>query len=290
MKSILCIAMLIIAPHFACASEILYRQGFETPVEANPEIQWITSGYPVTQAIVEHMPKEGLKSVRGNFNSNVTDSITGLKGEPFVQFKINFKDVPTLKDWYPTTDEIYVSWWFKHDICFWKGPNFANTDPIATTGKFGFIRMNEDPATAYYFTTNGGADGAGVLSANSWNSLWEGWYNRASLWLASEKSWGADGRWHKLSFYIGKKNDGQKYMMWWIDDHLMMSDNYEPDGKHKIYNDFVMDSIQFWHIKMTDISDSENIGTNKGICNGWQIDDVQVWDGIPSKPMPPTPN
>ena len=102
-------------------------------------------------------------------------------------------------------DKIYVSWWFKLDKCHWKGPSYPNTDPIRTTGKFAFLRMNEDPASAYYFTMNGGELREAALSANKWNNLWEEKYGRPSLWLNNKTAdpWGADGKWHKLSFFIG---------------------------------------------------------------------------------------
>lgn len=277
--------MLISAPLAANSANLLYRQGFETPVENHPEIQWKTHGYELTQAIVNHEPKEGDKSVRGNFNPKITDPITKMKGVPFVQLKINFKQIAALKNWYHTTDQVYVSWWFKHDKCHWKGPSFNNADPLATTGKFAFIRMNEDPATSYYFTMNGGQNGNGVLAANNWHDFWQKLYNIPSLYLSNQRPWGADGLWHKLSFFIGKHNNEQKYLMWWIDDHLMQADKYEKDGKNKIYNGFTMDSIQFWHSFSGNTDDS--IPVNGGSCNGWQIDDFQVWDGIPNKPKPP---
>lgn len=285
MKKLFLLFVLISAPLAANSANLLYRQGFETPVENNPEIQWKTHGYDLTQAIVSYKPKEGTKSVRGNFNSKIIDPVTNMKGIPFVQLKINFRQIPALKDWHRTTDKIYVSWWFKHDACFWKGPNYENTDPIRTTGKFAFLRMNEDPGTSYYFTMNGGSNGEAALSANSWNNLWEDWYNRPSLWLSNGKSWGADGLWHKLSFFIGTHPDGQKYLMWWIDNGLMKADRFEPDGKNKIFSDFVMDSIQFWHSYSGNTDDS--IPVAGGTCNGWQIDDVQVWDDIPNRPNPP---
>lgn len=288
----------------ANGAELLYRQGFEEPVSSQPEIQWETHGYEVTQAIVElegerngsaisgnvidseFLAKEGKRSVRGNFNPNVVDPITKLTGSPFVQLKLNFKDIPSLRDWYPKTESIYVSWWFKLDKCFWQGPNFENDDPLRTAGKFAFLRMNEDPATSYYFTMNGGVNGAGALSANSWNNLWEEWYGRPSLWLSNGKGWGSDGKWHKLSFFIGRKDNGNKYLMWWIDDELMKSDRFDAEGKHRVYDEFVLDSIQFWHSSSRDTSDSKEMD-GPGICNGWQIDDVQVWDGIPPRPLPP---
>lgn len=278
--------LVLAAPIWAHGAEMLYQQGFETPIENNPEIQWKTHGYDVTQAIVDHMPKEGEKSVRGNFNPNTIDPITKMKGEPFVQLKINFKDIPSLKDWYPTTDQIYVSWWFKLDACHWSGPGFDNDDPLRTTGKFAYLRMNENPGTSYYFTVNGGENGVGALSSNGWNDLWQEWYGRPSLWLSNGEPWGADGEWNKISFFIGKNKDGHQYIIWWINDKVMKADRFEADGKNRIYNGFTLDSIQFWHASSKDVLASSNIN-GAGECNGWQIDDFQVWDDIPARPSPP---
>lgn len=287
MKFLLTLGFSFLFSSFAFSAELLYKQSFETPIEDNPEIQWITKGYPQTQAVVDYQPQEGSKSVRGNFNPAIKDPITGLQGYSFVQFKLNFKQVPKLRSWYANADKVYVSWWFKHDICHWQGPSYNNDDPLRTTGKMAFLRMNEDPATSYYFTMNGGATGTAALSANSWNNLWEQWYGRPSLWLSNGSPWGADGKWHKLSFYIAQES-GQKYLTWWIDDKLMKSDRFDPDGKNKIYNGFILDSIQFWHSFKDDLSQS--IESNApGHCNGWQIDNIEVWDGLPTRPLPPKP-
>lgn len=289
MKSLLTvIAFLYTSTAFG--ANLLYKQSFEEPVEKSPEIQWITSGYAVTQAIVTHNPADGQKSVRGNFNPAVTDPITGMKGVTFTQLKINFAQVPTLKNWYPTTDKIYVSWKFKLDKCHWQGTDYSNPDPIRTSGKFAYLRMNENPATSYYLTMNGGNAGSSALSANSWNNLWEDWYGRAALWLANGEPWGSDGKWHKISFFVGKSSNGQKYLMWWIDDKLMKAEKYEQDGKMKISNDFILDSIQFWHSKGTEMDKSTDPDPNDtDYCNGWQIDDFQVWDDVPNHPLPPKP-
>src|SRR5690606_39035496 len=120
------------------------------------------------------------------------------------------------------------------------------SDPIALSGKFAYLRMNENPGTSYYLVMSGGEVGEGVLSTNGWNSLFEQWYNRPSLYLNTYNSYGADGIWHKLEVHITKSN-GQKYMAWWIDGKLMRSERFESNkGYHKIYNSFIMDSIQFW--------------------------------------------
>lgn len=283
-------AIAILYTSSTTGANLLYKQSFEDPIEKSPEVQWVTPGYPITQAIVTHKPADGQKSVRGNFNPLVTDPITGAKGITFTQLKINFSQIPNLKGWYQTTDKIYVSWKFKLDKCHWQGTEYVNTDPFRTSGKFAYLRMKEDPATSYYFTMNGGSSGSAALSANSWNNLWEQWYGRAALWLANSQPWGSDGKWHKISFFIGKSPNGQKYLMWWIDDKLMKADRYEPDGRMKISNDFILDSIQFWHSKNTEMDKSIDPDLkDTDYCNGWQIDDFQVWDDISNQPLPPRP-
>lgn len=291
MKSkLLSLIALSFISYSSLGATLLYKQSFEDPIELLPEIQWTTKGYPLTQAVVTDSPQDGEKSIRGNFNSNVVDPLTKLPGYNFTQLKLNFKQIPALtKDnWYKNTDKIYVSWWFKLDPCHWQGSNYQNNDPIRTTGKIAFIRMNEDPATSYYFTMNGGEGGSAALSANSWNSLWQQWYGRPSLWLASGAPWGATGKWHKLSFFIGRNEKGEKYLMWWMDNKLMKADRFEPDGKNRIYDGFILDSIQFWHSFKDDIDGSIE-SPQPGLCNGWQLDNVEVWDDIPNAPLPPTP-
>lgn len=273
---------MVFAPLAANSADMLYRQSFETPIESHPEIQWKTHGYEITQAVVEHQPRHGNKSVRGNFNASVTDPIAKIKGNPFVQFKINFDDAPQLKDWYHDAPRVYVSWWFKLDTCVWKGTEFNNNEIGRFAGKLAYIRMNENPSTSYYFTMEGGQSGKGTFSVNypAWMSIWEKLYGRAALYLSNQEPFGADGKWHKVSFLIETSSDG-KYLTWWMNDNLMTSSRFGTNGRQKIYDGFVLDSIQFWHTKQTAVNLTE------GACNGWQIDDVQVWDDVPNRPRPP---
>lgn len=293
MKNLISILLvLLLAPHELMAAEMLYRQSFEDPVVTSPGIQWETSGYPITQAQISDdllntqldNPLNGSKSIRGNFNKSAIDPISKIAGNPFVQFKINFDEIPTLKEWYLTTPRIYVSWWFKLDRCHWKGTAFDNPDPLLVSGKFAYLRMNEDPATSYYFTMEGGAEGKGTFSVNdaTWMKIWENLYKRGAIYLQNNTPFGSDGNWHQLSFLIDKHSDGQKYLMWWIDGKLMRADRFDLEGKHVISNDFILDSIQFWHTK------ADAVDKTEGACNGWQIDDFQVWDDAPLKPMPPS--
>ncbi len=272
------------------AATMIYQQGFETPLDQNPEVEWVTPGYPVTQDIVSHYPKEGTKSVRGNFNPNVTDPITKRKGEPFTHLKINFNKLPHVKKYLTENDRVYVSWWYKLDACLWKGSDFPNTDPLQARGKFAYIRQGENPATSYYFSIHGGKSGVGVLQANDdgWISLWQKNYSAAALWTETGQPYGTDGKWHKISFFINRDaSTKQLYMMWLMDDKLMKKAKYEPDAKYKIVDGFKMDSIQFWITKTGFLNSSEEAGQPDNYCNGWQIDDVQVWSDMPANPLPP---
>jgi hypothetical protein len=269
---------------------LVYQQGFETPVEQNPEIQWITPGYPVTQAIVTHQSKEGSKSVRGNFNPNITDPVTKMKGEPFTQFKINFNKLPSVKKYLAENDRVYVSWWYKLDACLWKGTDFPNTDPLQARMKFAYIRQGENPSTSYYFAFQGGKSGIGVFQANldDWISFWQKTYSAAALWTQTGHPYGPDGKWHKISFFINRDpSTKQLYLMWLMDDKLMTKDRYEPDGKYKIVDGFKMDSIQFWITNRGNLNNSEESNIPDNYCNGWQIDDVQIWSNMPANPLPP---
>lgn len=190
----------------ASGQQLMYRQSFEEPIEQFQEIQWITAGYAVTQSVVSHLPKHGSFSIRGNFNPNVFDPIAKIQGNPFTQLKINFNKIENVKDWYSIAPEIYVSWWFKLDRCDWRGPALNKTETIALSGKFAYLRMNENPGTSYYLVMRGGNRGEAVLSSNGWTHLFQDWYNRASLYLNTEHSYGADGEWHKISALI--TNDG----------------------------------------------------------------------------------
>lgn len=289
MKKLLCILLMVSAPLAANSANMLYRQSFETNITDNPEIIWTSHGYPLSQAIVANNPKHGEKSVRGNFNKDVVDPITKMRGDPFPHFILDFHQIPSLRSHLLSDRPLYVSWWFKLDKCLWKGDSFLNSDPLQARGKFAYIRMNQHPESSYYFSLQGGSTGSGVFQANNdrWISMWQKLYNAAALWTDTGKPYGPDGQWHKLSFYINRDDRGQKYLMWWIDDQLMKKERYELNSKYKVSNEFTMDSIQFWITKHADLGKSEDTGESGNYCNGWQIDDVQVWDDLPARPLPP---
>ncbi len=279
--------ILIFAKKKPTAARRLYQQSFEDSLRP-PELEWWLYG-PVrstptrlNQAQVTSQPKDGQKSLRGNFNTAITDPISGLPGQSFTM-SFNFKDVPALKDWYATAPNVYVSWWLKIDKCFYKGTGNANTDPLSVLGKLAYLRMNGRPETSYYLSMRGGIDGIGVLSANqdAWMNLWAEWYPTRphSLWLSNQRSYGADSQWHKIAVLIGKREDGNKYLQWFVDDHVMKKETFEPDGRNRIFQDFILDGIQFWHMSDGGINQSTPIAG--GYCNGWQLDNIEVWDGLP---------
>lgn len=272
----------------ASDGKLLYRQGFENPIELSPEISWQISGRPISQAVVEHEPKFGNRSVRGNFNSDVIDPIAKIRGYANVHFDIDFKKVPELSSWISNSEEIYVSWWFKLDRCHWKGTDFKNDDPLKMSAKFAYLSMNQDTETSYYLSARGGASGAGSIGVNlaSWMTMWEEQYQKSTIWGANNQGFGPDGKWHKLSFHINKKSDGKKYLRWWIDDNPMTSQSAGLDNEILLVDNYSFDTLGFWHTKQSLIDESKTLSEGDN-CNGWQIDEVQVWDGIPSRPLPP---
>lgn len=272
----------------AHSATLLYQQGFEDPIEDSPEISWEVPGRPISQAVVTEDAKEGNRSVRGNFNSDIVDPIANIRGYANVHFDIHLRKVPELKDWISNTNQVYVSWWFKLDKCLWKGDSFDNDDPLKLSAKFAYLNMNEDPETSYYLSVQGGERGVGSIGVNSpdWMTLWEEQYRRATIWGTSGDAFGPDGRWHQLSFFINRDKDGRQFIRWWIDGVLMASSHSDREGKVRVRDDYVFDSIGFWHTKQSLINKSEAVDEGN-YCNGWQIDDLQVWDDIPVRPQPP---
>lgn len=272
----------------AFGANMLYNQDFETPLADNPEISWNASGREVAVTLVRDNPKNGSWSARGNFNENVVDPLTNDRGQPNPHFDIRLDQVPALKNWLPSAKNIYISWWFKLDACHWKGTTFSNSNPLKASAKFAYLNMNNNPQTSYYLSLGGGNDGDGILQTNSgtWMRSWETLYKRASLYTATGKSFGTDGKWHKLSFHISTESDGKKYMRWWIDDILMRADSMAAGGKFEISKDYIIDTIGFWHTAQGIIDKSTSTGTGNH-CNGWQIDSLQVWDDVPARPLPP---
>jgi len=296
-KFVISVTFTLLLANYADAVTLKYKQSFETPIASNPEIEWISNGYPLSQAVTTNNPKDGKYAVRGNFNTNVTDPITGMQGVPFVHFRILFDGVPALKDWYRTAPKIYVSWWYMYDACNWESSisGFQVNTPNDTTtvaGKLAYIGEKERADnSSYYFSAQGGKDGWYVLQVNgaSWMNLWQTLYNKPSFWLSNQMPGGADGKWHKLSFLLSTETSGAKYITWWMDDVLMNDKNYTPDGRFSISPEFVLNYIQFFYNKQEYVDLSTEAGVPGNYCNGWQIDNVQVWDDVPSNPLPPTP-
>lgn len=276
---------------FVCANinaqEILYRQSFEdTNVNNAPELVWQVNGYPTSQKVVSHQPKHGQKSIRGNFNSKVLDPITNMYGTSFPHFYLDFTAIPTVKDWIVNADEVYLSWWFKYDKCLYKGSNNANSDPKKLVGKFAYIRMNQNPAESYYLTPIGGNTGEGKLQSNKgdWMDLWQSLYGKVTLYTNTGASYGADGRWHKISAHIKNIGSSSASIAWWIDRDEMKA-AFNDSEYFQISSDFRPDSIQFFYSSENSLDQSQNIGEDNQYCNGWQLDDIQIWDKLPNHPI-----
>ena len=76
--------------------------------------------------------------------------------------------------------------------------------------------------------------------------------------------------------------------MWFMDEKLMKKEKYEIDSKYRIVDEFKMDSIQFWITNKGNLNTSEKKDTADNFCNGWQIDNVEIFDDMPFALDPPS--
>lgn len=250
---------------------------------------------------VTNNPHSGSYSIRGNFNANITDPITGVAGTTgsgLLHFGLNSSLANILKT--QTPNEVYITYWFIFDDCKWNGTIF-NRDPVTgVQGKFAYLKFNNEPYIAFFPTMMGGPHGETSLGANMgpsggevevrWMAFFnEYWGTIASQTFRTESPYGTDGLWHRVEWHI-RYGSPYSVMRMWIDGRLaILNEPSKPqtlrEGNIPLPPDFHVEGINFWQVDQNSISLSED---RTGYCNGWQIDDIEIWDGFPKRPSLPS--
>lgn len=284
-KRLLFIASILIAITFyssyAEAARRLYYQGFEDSGDSWKGPNDIETRHAVK---VSHAPRSGSYSLRGNLNRDVIDPITGVRGDPWLGGAELVNSSLRLN----TPNEVYVSYWFRLDDCKQSGPSFSSSDPIYAGMKGAYLTMGDNTSTSIYTGWGGGARGEFRLGFNDGNGTWTPWALangwRSAFWGETGQPWGWDGRWHRFEMHI-RYGTTRSIAKFWIDGHLVKGTNSFFDGAINFPPDYHLDQINFWYTAQELLSTSTN---RTGYCNGWQIDDIEVWDGYPNAPSPPT--
>jgi len=254
----------------ASAATRLYYQGFET---TGWESQFTgRSTWEDHVVRVSNAPRSGSYALRGNQNIWRIDPITGAYGlsNNLLDWRGGY-DIAT-----KTPNEMYFSYWFRHDDHTWAGSESGD-------GKlFYFVDTNYNTGAMYI--------GGQLANSNLTITYANGSYS--SDWARLEENWGysklylshpnvspsTSGQWRHFEYYI---NYNQHYFTFWIDgNRLIANEGRYPDGK--LYYDSNLNihwkGIQFFYIHAAQVDQSSD-GT--GYYNGWQIDDLEVWDGMP---------
>jgi len=216
--------------------------------------------------------------LRGNLMDSATDPITGLPGNnnPLLEFDANGAIEATAD-----SGSVFVRYYRRFDDCTWdgtaegKGKGEYFTDATIGTGGF-YSSMMYSPGDGYPNFT---------FSAN--NSTWIDWsvinwgstksYLNNLEWSGVDQ---ADGQWHKFEFFFDYENDTFEA---WMDDVRLdpvgAYTAYYPDGKIPLHPDFVLRGLQFLYVADSQVSASTD---GSGYAVGYQFDDIEVWDAIPS--------
>ena len=167
------------------------------------------------------------------------------------------------------------------DDCKWAGSGYGGSsdDPNMVDMKFAYLRTGNDPADSFYFSGVVGNGGTFRLSANNsaWmtetkNSLW-GTY---TLYFRPPNPVGSDGKWHKYAMHINYSSSNPVMRLYVDDQVLVRTDNGQSDIPMPA--DYRLETFQIPYTGNAQVNQSSD---RTGICNGWQIDDIQVWNGMP---------
>lgn len=90
------------------------------------------------------------------------------------------------------------------------------------------------------------------------------------------------GRWRRFEYFI---DYDERYFMVWIDGHLVADDERFVDGRipYGPEREFHWKGFQLFYASTGDGRDYADCVDGEGVCGGWQIDDLEVWDGLPPR-------
>jgi hypothetical protein len=232
-------------------------------------------------ARTSNAPHSGAYSLRGNQIKGKIDGITGLPGiaSPILDWRGGGRIASR------TPDELYFSYWFRHDDYNHRLENDGSGE-----GKLMYFIDETYGAKAMYLNNQLAANSTlrlrysnGGYKDNWGRTHWGFAY--VNLTNPNVRA-GTEGNWIQFEYYINYK---EKFIKIWVNGRIMKSSKHgDPaypmlpaDGR--IYYDPKLDlrikGLQFFWTRSTNIDSSTN---RVGYAAGWQIDDLEVWNGMPS--------
>ncbi len=249
----------------AWTANLIYRIDFESDGwESKFAGEWRNYSKRVTTN-----PHGGQYSLRGNLMEGRIDPITGLPGNNSPKLDIVISD--------KTPHGVFIRYWRRFDDANWSGSESGH-------GKNDYL-VDDTVGTGAYFTAMRWETGLFKVQGNGgypqeWDQKhWGGLYAALKSPEPSAYRGNADGQWHKFEFYI---NYDEHFMQVWVDGQRLEatgnSVGYIMDGKVPLYPDFHLSALGFLYVHEAQV---ENSSDRTGYACGWQIDDIEVWDGLP---------
>ena len=204
-------------------------------------------------AITSYQPHSGVYSLRGNACSSCTDPITGRQGRNRTDLNFGYTPNPgigTVFDLDSLHDnELYVRFWLKYD---------ANFDPADgySSNKVWWMQFEGDTDT-YYVQFRG----------SSLSYYDEAGHTRETYSSISPDA--VDGKWHLWEIYVRYNDYGQDngILRVWFDSQEKV---YYTNARFILSDGGKISRMCFGYFH-----------NSAGSSAGWQIDDIEIWDGIP---------
>ncbi len=268
--------------------QLLYRQDFES--DGWQDEFTGRSTWEPRVAVVTHAPHGGARSLRGNQMADVVDPITGLPGRGNV-----------LLDWRGaghdiherTPHELYFSYWFRHDDFSYAGEGegkllyFVDAEGCSTRAMYLggqlhqrdlFIAYDNGCGSNRWAHCANSVHGADVCDPCRADGTCDNW-GYSGLYLRNPEVAPAAGLWRHFEYHV---DYGARRMRFWVDSHPITHARY-PDGRiaYGPERTFRWTGFQLFYASTSDGRDFPECVSGEGACAGWQIDDLEVWDGMP---------
>ena len=220
------------------------------------------------------------------------DPITGLpgKGNSLLDWRGSGHDIPA-----KTPNEMYFSYWLKHDDYdydsgyYGEGKLMYFVDKEYSVGAIYIANQLSETGELRMRYANGNYSDRWAWCSDSYHGNcvecraagtcdnWQGSY----IILSNPNVSALQGQWRHFAYYI---NYNEHYFSIWIDGHkLVDSKDIYPDGN--VYYDPELHlhwkGFQLFYASTGDGRDFPGCQDETGHCIGWQIDDLEVWDGLP---------
>lgn len=267
-------------------AHLLYRQDFESDGwqdEFTGRDTWEGS-----VAVVTHEPHGGVRSLRGNQFASVVDPITGLpgRGNPLLDWRGAGHDIHEL-----TPHQMYLSYWFRHDDYTFDGEGegkllyFVDANGCGVQEMYLGGQLHQRALAIAYQNGCAGNEWAycfgDTCDACRADGTCDNW-GYSALWLQHPEAPPGDGAWRHLEYFV---DYDARYFQFWIDGHVMADDERYTDGRiaYGPERTFHWQGIQFFYASTGDGRDLAGCVDGEGTCGGWQLDDLEVWDGLPPR-------